>query len=133
MTEDDREADLRHRAPPSDARGGLTRPTGTDRQRPAPRTERARDAPVPPERRGARGPAAPLSDRASTSVAVAVAVAVTVPRRPRLGSFFSTTRVSVVSTIDAIDAALRSAERVTLTGSMTPSRDAGRRTRRWRR
>ena len=39
------------------------------------------------------------------------------------GSFFSTTSVSVVSTIDAIEAALRSAERVTLTGSMTPRRD----------
>ena len=37
------------------------------------------------------------------------------------GSFFSTTSVSVVSTIDAIEAALRSAERVTLTGSMTPA------------
>lgn len=36
-------------------------------------------------------------------------------------SFFSTTRVSVVRTRAAIDAALRSAERVTLTGSMIPA------------
>ena len=36
-------------------------------------------------------------------------------------SFFSTTRVSVVRTRPAIEAALRSAERVTLTGSMMPA------------
>ena len=42
---------------------------------------------------------------------------------PAAGSsaFFSTTSVSVVSTMAAMDAALRSAERVTLTGSMTPA------------
>ena len=34
---------------------------------------------------------------------------------------FSTTDVSVVSSSDAMDAAFASAERVTLTGSMTPS------------
>ena len=52
-------------------------------------------------------------------MAVAVAVAAGAPSS--LGSFFSTTSVSVVSTIAAIDAALRSADRVTLTGSMTPA------------
>ena len=36
-------------------------------------------------------------------------------------SGFSTTSVSVVSSSEAIEAALASAERVTLTGSMTPS------------
>lgn len=36
-------------------------------------------------------------------------------------SFFSTTSVSVVSSSDAMDAAFSSAERVTLTGSMTPA------------
>lgn len=36
-------------------------------------------------------------------------------------SFFSTTRVSVVSSREAMEAALASAERVTFTGSMTPA------------
>lgn len=36
-------------------------------------------------------------------------------------SGLSTTRVSVVSSSEAMDAALASAERVTLTGSMTPA------------
>ena len=42
-------------------------------------------------------------------------------RRGSSCSFFSTTKVSVVRIIEAIDAALRSADRVTLTGSMTPA------------
>ena len=54
------------------------------------------------------------------SVAVAVAVAVAAAAASSSSSGFSTTSVSVVSSMPAIEAALTSAERVTLTGSMTP-------------
>ena len=77
-----------------------------------PARERAKAA--PPE--GTRP--SPCGAPASVAVAVAVAGAAAAGSS---SSFFSTTRVSVVRTIDAIDAALRSAERVTLTGSMTPA------------
>ena len=42
------------------------------------------------------------------------------PPASSVSSGWSTTRVSVVSSSEAIEAALASAERVTLTGSMTP-------------
>ena len=51
---------------------------------------------------------------------MAVAVAVATAGSGSGSSGFSTTRVSVVSSMPAIDAALVSAERVTLTGSKTP-------------
>ena len=101
---------------------------GPDRRAPARRTRVApaaghatsRTAPAPSG--GGRRRAVRRDRGQPGSVAVTVAVAVAAAAAGS-GSFFSTTRVSVVSTIDAIDAALRSAERVTLTGSMTPRGD----------
>ena len=113
LTEDDREqiyAERQAGAPPS----AEPRPSGADPTRPAQRRKA-------PSRRQCRRDVGPvLVCLVRTSVAVPVAVTGRL-RASSAGSFFSTTSVSVVSTIAAIEAALRSAERVTLTGSMTPA------------
>ena len=114
-------------APPSTARAArqhdpIHRHDGAAAVQPSPSTIRPGPAPrrVPALRRRRRTGRSDCG-RSVPGRSVAVPVAVAGPADSGSSCFFSTTRVSVVSTIEAIDAALRSAERVTLTGSMTPA------------